>query len=67
MLYDPKDHYEPEETKEEFEKKSRIYERLMRLKQHRFLKRIKGNVEKGDRKDRHHNRKLVLQLFNLFH
>lgn len=33
MLYDPKDHYEPEETKEHFEEKSKVYERLMRLKQ----------------------------------
>lgn len=30
MLYDPKDHYEPKETKEHFEKKSKIYERLDR-------------------------------------
>lgn len=66
MLYDPKDHYEPEETKEEFEKKSKIYERFLQLKKHRFLKRMKGS-DKTERKDRHQNRKLVLQLFNLFH
>ncbi len=41
MLYDPKDHYEPEETKEFFEKKSKVYERLMRLKQNKFLGRLK--------------------------
>ena len=38
MLYDPADHYEPEETKENFEKKSKVYERLMHIKQLRFLK-----------------------------
>lgn len=41
MLYDPKDHYEPEETKEFFEKKSKVYERLLRLKQNKFLGRLK--------------------------
>jgi len=33
MLYDPKDHYEPQETKDFFEKKSKVLERLLRLKQ----------------------------------
>jgi N-acetylglutamate synthase-like GNAT family acetyltransferase len=33
MLYDPQDHYTPKETKENFEKKSKVYERLLRLKQ----------------------------------
>lgn len=33
MLYDPADHYEPKETTAHFEKKSKVYERLMRLKQ----------------------------------
>jgi hypothetical protein len=39
MLYDPKDHYEPQETKEDFEKKSKLYERLLRLKQTLFGKK----------------------------
>ena len=38
MLYDPTDHYEPEETKEEFKKHSKLYERFMRIKQSRLLK-----------------------------
>ena len=38
MLYDPKDHYEPEETKEYFKEKSKVYERLLRTKQWRLLK-----------------------------
>src|SRR6187397_2817094 len=37
MLYDPKDHYEPVETKEHFEKKSKVYERLLKIKQSKFL------------------------------
>ena len=46
MLYDPKDHYEPAETKEYFEKKSKIYERLIRIKQLLFGKRsAAGNTE----------------------
>jgi GNAT superfamily N-acetyltransferase len=41
MLYDPKDHYKPEETKEYFKQKSKIYERLLRIKQ-LFRKREKA-------------------------
>src|SRR5258705_10602977 len=37
MLYDPKDHYEPEETKEDFKKHSKLYERFMRIKQWKLL------------------------------
>ena len=45
MLYDPKDHYEPEETKQEFEKKSKLYERLLRLKQTLFGKKeVNGSM-----------------------
>jgi len=46
MLYDPKDHYEPQETKEDFEKKSKLYERLLRLKQSLFGKKesVNGSV-----------------------
>jgi len=36
MLYDPKDHYEPAETKEYFKENSKIYERLLRFKQRIF-------------------------------
>lgn len=37
MLYDPKDHYEPEETTQEFRKHSKLYERFMRIKQWKLL------------------------------
>jgi N-acetylglutamate synthase-like GNAT family acetyltransferase len=38
MLYDPKDHYEPEETKQFFEENKNIFERLIRFKQWKLLK-----------------------------
>jgi hypothetical protein len=41
MLYDPKDHYEPNETKEHFEEKSKVYERFLKFKQSKFLNRLK--------------------------
>ncbi len=41
MLYDPKDHYEPQETKTHFEEKAEAYERLIQSKQNRFLNRLK--------------------------
>jgi hypothetical protein len=41
MLYDPKDHYEPTETKEFFEQKSKVLERLLQIKQSKFLNRLK--------------------------
>ena len=37
MLYDPKDHYEPEETTQDFTKHSKLYERFMRIKQWKLL------------------------------
>ena len=38
MLYDPKDHYEPEETIEFFKENSKGYERLLQIKQTIFSK-----------------------------
>ena len=58
MLFDPADHYEPEETKEEFKKQSKLYERFMRLKQSRligFLQKKQGDGMK---------RSLLGQFFN---
>ena len=40
MLFDPTDHYEPKETKDFFEKKSKVFERLQQLKEKIFLKRF---------------------------
>jgi hypothetical protein len=51
MLFDPADHYEPKETKAYFEKKRKVFERLQRLKENNFLKRLikkdEGKVGKG--------------------
>jgi hypothetical protein len=47
MLYDPADHYEPEETAADFKEHSKQYERFMRLKHSRLLKFLMG--KKGDR------------------
>lgn len=58
MLFDPADHFEPEETKEEFKKQSKLYERFMRLKQSRligFLQKKQGDGMK---------RSLLGQFFN---
>ena len=38
MLYDPKDHYEPQETTEYFDKKKNVFARLLRIKQWKLLK-----------------------------
>lgn len=37
MLYDPKDHTPPEETASAFKKKSKVYERFMRLKKAKLI------------------------------
>ncbi len=65
MLFDPKDHYEPKETQEHFEEKSKVYERLLKSKQSKFLKRLIG-ADKNNA-DRNNNRKLKMFLFNLLH
>jgi hypothetical protein len=59
MLYDPKDHYEPQETKEHFIEKSKVYERLLESKRNKFLHRL-------FKKDKTGGRKLKVSLFNLF-
>ncbi len=41
MLYDPADHYEPEETAEDFKLNSKLYERFMKVKRSRLLKLLK--------------------------
>ena len=58
--------YEPEETQQHFEEKSKVYERFLKIKQSKFLKRLKG-TEKSKSNDRTINRKLKMVLFNLLH
>jgi hypothetical protein len=47
MLYDPKDHYEPEETKQFFEENKKGFERLMRFKEWKFLKAFRRKENGG--------------------
>jgi len=47
MLYDPKDHYEPEETQQDFTKHSKLYERFMRIKQWKLLAPFLKHHEPG--------------------
>ncbi len=42
MLYDPKDHYEPQETAADFKQHSKLYERFMKIKQSRLLQWLTG-------------------------
>lgn len=60
MLYDPKDHYEPQETKEFFEQKKSVLERLMRIKQLKFLKGL-------FKKDNNDNTAKATRTKSLFH
>ncbi len=48
MLYDPKDHWEPEETKQYFEENKSGFERLIRFKEWKFIKKLmNGGDSKG--------------------
>lgn len=65
MLYDPKDHYEPKETKEHFDKKSKVYERMMNIKQSGFRKAfLKKDKNRNDIKAVRRKRSLV-SMFSL--
>ncbi len=55
MLYDPKDHYTPEETANDFKNKSKVYERFMRLKKNKLINYLK--------KKKQEKPKSILSLF----
>jgi hypothetical protein len=62
MLYDPQDHYEPEETIEFFEKNAKGLERLLGYKQWKFLQPfLKKDKDKSETK----TRSLLSFFFNL--
>lgn len=66
MLYDPKDHYEPEETTEDFKAHSKLYERFMRLKQWRLLKPfLKKDNGGGNNTNSRKQRSVLSYFFNL--
>lgn len=47
MLYDPADHFTPEETTQEFNNKSKLWERFMKIKQSRLLKLFRKKENGG--------------------
>jgi N-acetylglutamate synthase-like GNAT family acetyltransferase len=67
MLFDPKDHYEPEETKEFFKENVSGFERLLRFKQWKLLKPfMKPPTAKGENGGNDSRPKKFFQiLFNL--
>ena len=50
MLYDPADHYEPEETAADFKLHSKLYERFMKVKQSRLLRALRKKDDPGKMK-----------------
>ncbi len=64
MLYDPADHYEPQETKEHFEEKSKVYERLMSIKQSRFIKAFRKKEKQKEEEQK--KRRPLVTLFSMF-
>jgi hypothetical protein len=63
MLYDPADHREPEETKEDFKKNSKIYERLMEIRQSRLLRFFNRKDKDNDGDKNKSSVKMVLKYF----
>ncbi len=65
MLYDPADHFKPEDTAQVFKQKSKLYERFMKIKQSRlmgiFRKKEATNTSGGAIKPK----SFFTQLFNL--
>ncbi len=61
MLYDPADHYEPEETAQDFKDNSKLYERFMTVKQSRLLKLLR----KKDPASKARKKSLLQYFFNL--
>ncbi len=59
MLYDPADHAAPEETKEDFSKNSRLYERFMEVSQSRLLRWF-------NRRQQENRNSMVKMVLNLF-
>jgi hypothetical protein len=62
MLYDPKDHYEPEETKEYFDKNAKGFERLIRFKEWKLLRPFIKKDKPGSGGNK--NKSFFSHLFN---
>lgn len=61
MLYDPADHYEPEETKQYFEENKKGFERLIRFKEWKLLKPF---LKKENSGGANKTKKLLHYFFN---
>jgi N-acetylglutamate synthase-like GNAT family acetyltransferase len=64
MLYDPKDHYKPEETKEYFEENKKGFERLLQFKRWKFLRQFLKK-DKDDPKGSAKLKSVFHHFFNL--
>jgi hypothetical protein len=62
MLYDPADHSEPEQTKADFKKNSKIYERIMQIRQSRLLRFLNRKIQNNG----HAFFKLCISIFLIF-
>jgi hypothetical protein len=63
MLYDPADHYEPQETKEHFQDKSKVYERLMKIKQSRFVQAFRKKEKQKEEEQK--KRRSFASMFSI--
>ncbi len=45
MLFDPADHYEPEETKQYFKENKKYFERLLRFKAFKYIKKYSDKIK----------------------
>jgi hypothetical protein len=61
MLYDPADHYQPEETAADFKENSKLYERFMNVKKSRLLKLLRKKEGSASIS----SKKLLQYFFNL--
>lgn len=64
MLFDPKDHYKPEETKQYFEENKKGFERLLKFKQWKLLKPFLKK-DKGENGNAEKSKSLFQVFFNL--
>ena len=64
MLYDPKEHSKPEETKEAFRQHSKLYERFMRIKKWKLLQPFLKK-DKEESKSRRNMKTILHFFFNL--
>jgi N-acetylglutamate synthase-like GNAT family acetyltransferase len=65
MLYDPTDHFKPEETAQEFKQKSKLYERFMKIKQSHLMGIFRKKQTRNNGGGAIKPKSFFTQLFNL--